>query len=60
MEDGIGGEKRGQVAVVVEVGIVHWKIVFHCAHEEGIHALLPGRTGSSGSARCGGRGDTRN
>lgn len=45
----VGGEKRGEVAVVVEIGVVHGEVFFHWTYEQRIYTLLFGR--STGSSR---------
>lgn len=50
--EGVGGEKRAEVAVVVEIRVRHGEVFFHRTYEQRIHTLLFGRGGSS----CGGLG----
>ena len=40
--EGVGGEKRGEVAVVVEIGVVHGEVFFHWTYEQRIYTLLFG------------------
>lgn len=56
---GVGGEKRGEVAVVVEIGVVHGEVFFHWTYEQRIYTLLFGSSrGSRGSFGCWGRSCT--